>query len=307
MKIAMAVVLLLLAVLVAGGWWLYTPDKPRAVLEAEYAASGSEFVQAAGMRLHVRDSGPRDAPAIVLLHGFGSSLDTWEPWAGVLAARFRVIRFDLPGFGLTGPDPTGDYSDDRSVHVLAALMDRLGVAHATLVGNSMGGKIAWTFAAMLPQRVDKLILISPDGFASPGFAYGQKAQVPAAARLLPYVLPAALVRMTLAPAYADPSLLSDATVRRYRDLMLAPGVRAAMLARMRQVELQPPETMLGRIKAPTLLLWGERDAMIPFSNAQDYLRAIPDSRLAALPTLGHVPQEEAPGPSLAPVLAFLAQ
>jgi pimeloyl-ACP methyl ester carboxylesterase len=287
--------------------WLYTPDQPRAALEARYAASPAEFIDVAGLRLHVRDSGPKDAPAVILLHGFGSSLYTWEPWAKALSGSFRVIRFDLPGFALTGPDPTGDYSDARGLLVLGALMDALGVRRATLIGNSLGGKLAWMFAAEHPERVDKLVLIAPDGFASPGFEYGKKPVVPTVVRLLPYLLPAWLLRTTLAPAYADPSALTDATLARYRDMMLVPGVRRAMIARMAQVELRPPEPRLRRIKAPTLLLWGERDAMIPFGNARDYAAAIADSRIVALPDLGHVPMEEAPERSLAPVLAFLAR
>jgi pimeloyl-ACP methyl ester carboxylesterase len=288
------------------GAWFYTPDKSRAALEAKYDAPATTFVPVDGLRLRVRDTGPKGAPVVILLHGFGSSLDTWEPWAKILADRYRVIRFDLPGFGLTGPDPTGDYSDARSIQVLAGLMDALSVERATLIGNSLGGKLAWMFAAARPERVDKLVLISPDGFASPGFEYGKKPDVPVFVRLLPYILPASLVRASLAPAYGDKAALTDALVDRYRDLMLAPGVRSAMIARMEQVALAPPEPLLRRITAPTLLVWGAHDGMIPFSNASDYLKSIPNSRLAELPTLGHVPMEEAPAESVQPVLAFLA-
>ena len=294
------------AIVVGVATWLYTPDKSLAALDAKYAVPPGDFVEVAGTRLRVRDSGPRGAPAIILLHGFGASLETWDSWTDMLSARYRAVRFDLPGFALSGPDPTGNYTDAHTVMVLASLMDVLGIGRASLVGNSLGGKIAWMFAAAHPERVDRLVLVSPDGFASPGFAYGKKAEVPTMLRLLPYVLPKAMVRMTLAPAYGDPSKLTDARVARYRDLMLAPGVRRAMLARMEQVELVPPEAMLRHIRAPTLLVWGERDKMIPFGNAADYQRLIPDCRLAALPGLGHVPQEEAPRRSLAPVLAFLA-
>ena len=301
-------VLLLVAVAVAAtAAWLYAPDKDRTALEAEYAAPPDVFVEAAGLRLHVRDSGPKDAPALLLLHGFGSSLHTWEDWAQALSSKYRVIRFDLPGFGLTGPDPAGDYSDARGMQVLAALLDALGVNRATLIGNSLGGKLAWLFASAHPDRVDKLVLVSPDGFASRGFEYGKAPSVPWFLRLLPYVFPAPLVRMSLAPAYANPGALTTAMVRRYRDLMLAPGVRRSMIARMEQVRLEPPEPLLRRIQAPTLLLWGERDGMIPFGNASDYLKAVPGSRLVALPALGHVPQEEDPAGSLAPLQAFLQQ
>ena len=294
------------ALIVAACVWAYTPDIPRSVLEAKYAPATDAFVDAAGIRVHVRDTGGRSAPAVVLIHGFGSSLQTWEGWATLLSPKYRVVRYDLPGFALTGPDPTGDYSEARGIQILASLMDRLGISRATIIGNSIGGKLAWEFAAEHPARVDKLVLVSPDGFASPGFAYGKPAKVPAWLGLTRYVLPKSFVRMSLVPAYADPSRLNDATVTRYWELMRAPGVRGAMLDRLRQTVLADPEPALRRIEAPTLLLWGEKDQMIPFANTKDYLRLLKAATLAPLPTLGHVPQEEAPTLSLPPVEAFLA-
>jgi pimeloyl-ACP methyl ester carboxylesterase len=213
--------LLLVAALLGLTWWLYTPDRSAAWLAARYVKPDDHFIDVLGARLRVRITGPVDAPVIILLHGFGSSLETWEPWASVLDQQYRVIRFDLPGFGLTGPDPSGDYSDQRTVLLLAALMDQLGIQKADLIGNSLGGKIAWNFAAAYPQRVNRLVLISPDGFASPGFEYGVKPKLPLVMRLLPYTLPRFMLRMNIAIAYADPKKLSHATLTRYRDMMLA--------------------------------------------------------------------------------------
>lgn len=293
--------------LIAAAFALWTPDLARPAIEARYFDKQSSYVEVDGIRLHVRDSGPKAAPALILLHGFGSSLHTWEPWAQALAPRFRVIRIDLPGSGLTGADPLDDYSDARAVRLLSGLMDRLDVPRASVIGNSIGGRIAWRFAAVHPDRVDKLVLIAPDGYASPGFAYGAPPEVPAALNLMRYTLPKWLLRMNLAPAYGDPSRLADDTLARYHDLMRAPGVRAALLSRMGQTVLEPPEPWLGKIAAPTLLLWGEQDAMIPIANAQDYLSAVPNAVLVSLPGLGHVPFEEAPAIALAPVAAFLSR
>jgi len=303
LAIAAAVAVLLLAVAA----WLWTPDKPLSTLEAKYLRSPNDMIEVAGTRLHVRDDGPKTAPVIIMIHGFGSSLQTWEPWATLLEPKFRVVRFDLPGSGLSAPDPRGDYTDARTISILLALMDRLGIAKASLIGNSIGGRIAWTFAAEHPDRIDKLVLISPDGFASPGFEYGHAPKVPGTLGLMRYVLPKALLRASLKPAYGDPSALTDQTVARYYDLMLAPGVRKALLTRMKETVLVDPKPLLQRIKAPVLLLWGERDGMIPFSNAQAYLQNLPNAQLAALPDLGHVPQEEAPATSIGPVLAFLSE
>jgi pimeloyl-ACP methyl ester carboxylesterase len=293
---------LLAAATIAAAAWLYTPDRPRAALEAAYPA---DYRTVAGLHLRLRDEGPRSAPAIILLHGFGSSLQTWDAWTLTLAANHRVIRFDLPGFGLTGPDPTGDYSDTRAVAIIAALMDQLGLPRATIAGNSMGGRIAWQFAAAHPDRTDKLILISPDGFASPDVEYDRAPDVPLIMRALPYTAPRFLLKANIEPAYADAARLTPATVQRYWDMLRAPGVRAAILLRTPQEILHDPIPRLRSIQAPTLILWGEHDEMIPFSNSADFLRAIPHARLVALPTLGHVPFEEAPAESLAPVLKLL--
>jgi pimeloyl-ACP methyl ester carboxylesterase len=303
----LAVLASIVAALVIGGIWLWTPDVPRARLETKYLAAPGDMRIVAGVRLHVRDSGPKEAPAVIMIHGLGSSLQTWEPWAAALESDFRVIRFDLPGAGLSEPDPTGDYSDARSFQILTALMDQLGVARASLIGNSIGGRIAWGFAARNPERVTRLVLISPDGFASPGFDYGRKPHMPAIVKLMRYVLPKFLLRMNLVPAYGDKSALTDETLDRYYDLMRAPGVRNAMIQRMEQTVLEDPEPLLRGIEAPVLLVWGEKDAMIPATNAADYQKYLPNSSLALLPGLGHVPQEEAPLMSLVPVREFLAR
>ena len=299
---------LLLAVLVltaGAAVWLYAPDRSRGALEGAYHVRPEDYREVAGLRLFVRDEGPRGAPAVILLHGFGASLQTWDGWAAALSRTHRVIRFDLPGFGLTGADTNGDYSDARAMHLIAGLMDDLGVAKASVVGNSLGGRIAWMFAAERPERVNRLVLISPDGFASPGFQYGRAPDVPLLMRVLPYTMPRFLLRASLAPAYADPGHLSEPVLTRYRDMMMAPGVRPAILERLRQSVLRDPIPLLRQIQAPTLLLWGKRDQMIPFGNSTDYLAAIPHATLVALPNLGHVPFEEAPAESLAPVLPFL--
>ena len=289
----------------AAAAWLWTPDRPLAELEVKYLAAPGDMRQVAGTRLHVRDSGPKAAPAVILLHGFGASLHTWEPWARALSASHRVIRFDLPGSGLSPPDATGNYADARSLQLVIALMDELGIRRASLVGHSMGGRIAWWVAAHEPDRVDKLVLISPDGFASPGFDYGRAPEVPATLTLMRYALPEALLRMSLKPAYANPAVLTDDVSTRYHDLLLAPGARDAMLARMRQTVLTDPVPWLKQITAPTLLLWGDQDAMIPFANSADYLRAMPNAKLVALPGIGHIPHEEDPVRALAAVQAFL--
>ena len=295
------------AAIVAVGIWAWTPDRTRAELSRKYSNFPTRYLEVSGIRLRIRDTGPKDAPALVLLHGFGSSLETWEPWAQSLSVNYRVVRLDLPGCGLSDPDRTGDYGDARSVDLVKELMDRLGLSTAALIGNSMGGRIAWRFAAAYPRRTSKLVLISPDGFASPGFQYGQAPRVPALLHLMKYFLPRALLETNLAAAYADSTRLTGSVVDRYYELMLASGNRGAMLDRMRQSVLEDPVPLLRQIKTPTLLLWGEKDRLIPYGNAADYLAALPNVTLVSFADLGHVPHEEAPEESLRPVEKFLAE
>ncbi len=297
----------LTALIVGAGVWAWTPDRSRHELEKKYWDSSTRYIEVAGTSLRVRESGDRRAPAVIFLHGFGSSLETWEPWAQSLGARYRVVRLDLPGSGLSEPDRSGSYADARSLELIAGLMDQLGIDNAVLVGNSMGGRIAWEFAAAFPSRVRKLVLISPDGFASPGFEYGKPPQVPAVLKLMKYFLPRVLMRSNLAAAYADPSRLSDSVTDRYYDLLLAPGNRAAMIRRMQQSVLKEPVPLLRSIQTPTLLLWGKQDRLIPFANSAAYLRALPNARLVEFPDLGHVPHEEAPDESLRRLVQFLEQ
>lgn len=301
----MTFVIVLLVFVVAAGSWLWTPDRDRAVLESKYSNNPSDFINVLGVRLHVRDSGPKTAPTVIMVHGLGSSLHTWDAWAQLLSRDSRVIRFDLPGAGLSGTDPSGDYTDARSVQIVTALLNQLEVARATVIGSSIGGRISWKFAAQEPGRVHKLVLVSPDGFESRGFEYGKPPHVPSIIKLMRYMLPAPLLRINLEPAYADPKALSDDTVTRYHELMLAPGVRDALIARMEQTILEDPVPLLQRIEAPTLLLWGEQDRMIPISNANDYVRALKQSTFVRLAGVGHVPQEESPARSLEPIVAFL--
>lgn len=302
LKLASAIGLILVLAL---SFWLWTPDRSRKDLEARYLNSPSDLVDLGGFRLHVRDTGLKSAPTIILLHGFGSSLQTWDNWAGPLERTYRVVRFDLPGAGLSDPDPSGDYTDARTHALILKLMDKLGIKQAVFLGNSLGGRIAWTFAAKYPDRVSKLVLISPDGFASPGFAYGQKADVPALLSVMTYVLPKALYRPNIEAAYADPKRLTEAVFDRYYDLTLAPGSRDALLARMQQTVLVDPWPILPTITQPVLLLWGKKDALIPVANAQDYLKALPNATLTTFDNLGHVPHEEDAGASIVPLLAFL--
>ena len=304
-RLMKSMIYLLLAGIVACVYLVWTPDKNGDELIEKYAQAPSQFITISGTRLHYRDSGNKNLTTLIFLHGFGSSLHTWDAWASALEQDYRVIRLDLPGFGLSGENEKNDFSDTHDIAVILGLLDTLEVNKASFVGNSLGGKLAWRIAAAYPNRVDKLVLISPDGFASEGFEYDKPHQASWMLSAMTIALPKPLLKMSLLSAYANPTSLSSAMLDRYYDLMCAPGVRKSIVARLNQTVLKDPRPILKTIQADTLLLWGEDDAMIPIANAQDYLKLIPKVRLEALPKTGHLPQEENVQHSLRVLKKFL--
>ena len=297
---------MLAALLVSVSLWLaWTPDLARERLLQSYARAGTAQLMVGAQPYFIQDTGPRDAPTLVLLHGFGASLQTWDAWSQALETQWRVVRIDLPAFGLTGPAVNNDYSDEADVARLLALLDHLGLQRVAVGGHSMGGRIAWNFAAAHPERVSHLVLVAPDGFPDPRSTTEFTYQVSPWLGLMKLSLPAWALKLGVAPAYGDEKLLTADTMRRYQDMMRAPGVRTALIERMRQSRNSDPVPRLQSLKMPILLVWGDKDAFIPISNAQDYLNAIPHATLASIPLAGHVVHEEAPQPSVEAVKEFL--
>ena len=157
---------IVLALLLAGAVaWSWEPDRQLGELVARWAPEPSRFIELDGMQVHIRDTGPRNDPnPIVLLHGMSSSLHSFEGWQGALQGERRVISVDLPGFGLTGPSPQGDYRIEVYTRFILRLLDTLEVKRVVLAGNALGGEIAWQTALLAPERVQKLILIDADGY-----------------------------------------------------------------------------------------------------------------------------------------------
>ena len=296
-------VLVLAAVVLA----LWTPDMSASELDERYAKPSLKVIEVDGLNIHYQDTGPKGAPVLLLLHGFGSSLQTWDEWAAQLEKHYRVIRLDLPGFGLTGPSPVNDYSEEKDVATLTHFVDKLGIDELSVIGHSMGGKMAWTFAADQGPRVKALVLMAPDGYPQAEAIGTKPYAMPAVMGLMKFFLPKYLVRKSLEPAFFDATALDDRLVERYYDMLRAPGVRGAILERGQQTIYTDPVPRLKKITAPTLLLWGQDDLMIPSSNAQSYAGVLADAQTVLLPNLGHLLQEEQSQLGLAQVTQFLNQ
>ena len=284
---------------------LWTPDLDRAELEKRYFSSSPQIIDVDGLKVYYKETGPQGAPALLLLHGFGSSLQAWDDWSLTLEQKYRVIRLDLPGFGLTGASPANDYSEEKDLAILTHFADKLGLEKFSVVGHSMGGKMAWSLAASQPERVQALVLMAPDGFPETKDIGTKPYEVPAIMGLIKYVLPKYLVQKSIEPAFVQADALNDALVNRYFDMLRAPGVRGAILERSNQTIYTDPVPRLKAIKAPTLLIWGEKDQMIPSTNAQSYANVLSNSTTVLIPKLGHLLQEEQPEKGLAAVMQFL--
>ncbi len=287
------------------------PDRPVETLVARWAPPPSDFIELGDQLVHFRDEGPRDDPVpIVLIHGTSASLHTWEGWAKALRGQRRVITFDLPGFGLTGPSTSGDYRSDTYARFTLSLLDRLQVPRAVVGGNSLGGDVAWRVATMAPQRVERLILVDADGprFTPQNVPVGWLiARVPVLNRLMEWLLPRALVAQGITTVYGDPSKVTPELVDRYFEITLRDGNRRALAQRLQQWEHGADADRIDGVTQPTLILWGGRDRQIPLEVGHDFQRRIRGSQLVVFDDLGHVPHEEDPVRTVAAVKAFLGR
>lgn len=274
-------------------------DLDPAELEAVYAGSAAPYIATpTHPRLHYRDEGPRDGAPVLLLHGTASSLHTFDDVAAGLRDRYRVLRFDLPGFGLSGPCDDCNYGPDEDARVVAEFLQAAGEERPVLIaGNSLGGRIAWEFALQSPQAVRGLVLIDSLGYPWPEKPAGiALARVPLLGVAQEWITPRFLIRQSLLEVYGDDARVGDELVERHHKLLLRRGNRRAFVARVNH-ELDADAARIPQLhvlRIPVLVLWGEDDAWIPVAHAQHFAEDLPAATVTTYAGIGHVPQEEAP-------------
>lgn len=300
------------AVLAAAVAALWTPDLDRRTLQRDYGGPPSRYAEVApGLTVHYRDQGPKSGRTVVLLHGAYSSLHAWDGWLPHLTTDDRVVTIDLPGHGLTGPHPDDDYAIDTMVHTVDRLLAGLGIERVVIGGNSMGGWVAWRYAAAHPDKVDGLILVCAAGIPRADAAPGREplgfriAATPGLSWVARRLTPRWLAGESLRSVVGTPAAVDEAMVDRHWRLLRHPGNRQAALKRTALLRNPPPADALDRIATPTLILWGAEDPLLPAANAEVFHRRIAGSRLVVLDGLGHLPMEEAPDRTAAVVGAFL--
>jgi pimeloyl-ACP methyl ester carboxylesterase len=307
-------VLGVLVLLVGAYLALRRPDIGFDTLEAKYANSASRYLDLpGGLHVHYRDQGNPRGPVLVLVHGFSASLHTWEPWVQRLGGHYRIITLDLPGHGLTRAPKNYEASTAAFADVVADTTADLGVTSFVLAGNSMGGGAAWTFALRHPDRLKGLVLVNSAGW--PHEQAGAKSPLvfkllryPAARAIMRDIDTSSLIASGLKSAFVEQSLVTDSMVQRYVDLGRATGHRDILLAlQTSRVPMSAGQTtaLLNTITAPTLVMHGDQDALIPVEDGRALAGAIPGAKLIIYPEVGHVPMEQIANKSADDLAAWL--
>ncbi|WP_421931290.1 alpha/beta fold hydrolase [Phenylobacterium sp.] len=301
------------ASLVLAGCGITAKDIPYATLEAKYGGPASHYMDLPGdLRVHYRDQGRADGPTVVLVHGFAASLHTWEPWVARLAPDYRVISLDLPGHGLTRAPEGYVAAQATNVAVVDELTRNLKADRFVIVGNSMGGGVAWAYALAHPERLRGLVLVDAAGWPREEKGKEKPPVVfkllgnPVGRAFLRNINPRPLAAKGLRSAYVDEKIVTPALVDRYVELALAPGHRAILTSGRDGPQRRIDNAVFKTIKTSTLVMHGEADTVIDVAAGRGLAGAIPGAKLITYPGVGHVPMEQIPDKSVADLKAFLA-
>ncbi len=304
---------LLAAVLAVAFLALRDPSLPRAYVVEKYSSEASQFIEIAGGAIaHIRDEGNRNGYPLVLIHGSNASLHTWEPWVAELGDTFRIISMDMPAHGLTGAvpgTPYDAYDKASQIAFVDAVVSEMGVSKFAMAGNSMGGHITWRYALEHPEKLSHLILLDASGIPPPGgfetpYVF-RLLGMPVIGPLLGQITPRRLFEDGLRASFTDQSLVTDEMIDRYRELALMEGSREANIIRYGHYNEDVLHLRLAEISLPTLILWGEDDALVPVASGWEFAKRMPNSTLTIYEGVGHIPMEEVAKQSAADVREFL--
>lgn len=278
-------------------------------LKKKYTTPESNFLAFEGMQLHYRVTG--EGPALLLIHGIGSSLHTWKGWHKELSNQFTVVSIDNVGFGLTGPHPKGDYSYDMYARCYSKLLDHLNITKAHIAGNSLGGIMTWMYALNAPERVNKIILMDAVGFnTQPNDLsdLGFKLSIhPLSKDIARNFTPKWLIKSSYSNTIYDQSLVTEENVDTYFDLFRRAGNRKAFSYILKHLIANNEDytSQIQSIQQPTLIMWGEEDNLINVGDVKKFKQAIPHAEVVVYPKVGHLPMEEVPEQSARDTARFL--
>lgn len=275
-------------------------------LLSKYTTDASRFMVINNTLIHYRVEGKKDGPTLVLLHGAFSSLHTFNDWMPHLVEHFKVIRLDLIGFGLTGPNPQNDYTVTNHVRYLHTFLNRLEVENCYIAGSSLGGWVAWEYTLKYSSRIKKLILLDAAGFVdakSIPLPF-KMARTPLVDKIVKYVIRKNVLEQFVKQVYCDKSKVTPQLVDRYFDLFTRKGNPEAFF-HLVNGKFRDHTPYLKNIKQPTLILWGEQDEWLPVKNAHRFYNALSNATQVIYHQVGHLPMEEVPLLSVGDTIEFL--
>ena len=285
-------------------------DENRDLDESTRKEAGGSFIKLKDGTTHYELSGPENGKPIVLVHGFSVPYFIFDPTFDFLTkAGFRVLRYDLIGRGYSDRPKTA-YKIDLFVRQLRDLLEALNLPQVNLLGLSMGGPITASFIDQNPQVVDKFILIDPAGAKRVTLSLLLEAvKLPIFGELALGLFGSGSMVKGIASDMFDPELVEHFQTQ-YKIQMQYKGFKYAILSTMRNRMLESfAETYarVGKLKKPTLLIWGKNDTTVPFKNSTEILKAIPHAEFHPIENCGHIPHYEKPEIVNKVLLEFLSK
>ena len=276
-------------------------------LKKKYGTDEDEYLELGGMEVRYRDEG--EGPAVVLLHGVCASLETWDGWTEKMKENYRVIRIDIPGFGLTGPAPDkSQYKIENSVEFLDEFVSHLGIDEFYLVGNSLGGYISWNYSLKYPHKVKKMILIDSVGYPQKMPRMLRYASNPLVRSTSRKMMPRSMLYKSVKQVYGDKSKVTPKVQERYFDFAMREGNKGSyvdIFVEFRDNEDVDISKGISKIKVPVMVMWGTKDEWIPFEAFEKFKKDLPSAQYVAYEGVGHIPMEEIPEESVRDAMGFL--
>ncbi|EDY86695.1 hypothetical protein GP5015_1494 [gamma proteobacterium HTCC5015] len=287
-------------------------DIPLAQLKAKYENEHSRYIRVDGIDVHYRDEGRRDegAPILLMIHGLLASLHTWDGWVEHLADQFRLIRMDVPGFGLTGPHPNLDHTPEYAARFCREFIEAVGITQSFYVaGSSLGGFVAWNYAVRFPESIERMVLLDPIGYPQPLPQVLKLVALPGVRHAARYITPKFMIDRNLREIYGQTHRLTEERRQLYYELLKRQGNRKNMVAMFQTLtDYSTHPTLkdnIRHLKVPTLLMWGELDRWVPVSLVDHWQSDVDGLKVKVYPGVGHIPMEEIPYRSAKDARQFL--
>ncbi|MBN1882022.1 MAG: alpha/beta fold hydrolase [Deltaproteobacteria bacterium] len=292
--------ILLFSIFIFGVWGCAHVGVNTSETAGEYTGMEGEYVLVQDMNIHTYASGVGcgERIPVVFIHGFAASFYCWRFNVEPLAVDGPVYAMDLPGFGLSDKPKGHDYSLDGYADFIAAYMDAMGIERAVLVGNSMGGGIAVKTQIRHPDRVAGLVLIDALGYFNNEFyLYRALGTYPLGEILLSCNNRLIMKTILKTKVYRDNAYVTKDVVDSFMAVNKTENGRRSPVWVLRAMGTYPviPTEEIKSVSAPTLIIWGEKDRVLPVSHAELFSRDIEHTETVIFPDVGHMPMEERSG------------